>query len=305
MDPLPALLKCCNLCGNRCGLDRTQGRKGPCGAGLLPKIARWLPHKGEEPPLSGTSGSGTIFFSGCSLHCKFCQNYTISQQHEGQEVSLARLAEIMLELQKIGCHNINLVSPTPYVPQIGLAITEARSKGLCLPIVYNSHGYDSPEALKIMEGKVDIFLPDMKYASNAGAERISGIKGYREANRKALEIMFSQVGHLHEDPQTGFADRGLMVRILLLPGQQEGAISNLAYLKEHFSDYLCISLMAQYTPLYKARFYASLNHTICEVEYDKAVESAQNLGFFRLWLQGPDAAFVGVPDFSEENPFFF
>ncbi len=305
IDELSVLLKSCNLCGNNCGIDRTLGQKGPCGAGLLPKVASWLPHRGEEPSLSGTDGSGTIFFCGCSLHCMFCQNYTISQFHEGREVTLVKLSKIMLELQKAGCHNINLVSPTHYGPQIRAAITEARKQGLCLPIAYNSHGYDSPEALKIMEGKVDIYLPDMKYDNNSKAEQLSGIKGYRESNRKALQIMFSQVGHLQEDPKTGLAGRGLMVRILLLPDKQEGAMANLAYLKEHFSDQLCISLMAQYAPLYKARQKASLNRTIFKSEYDEVVDFAKKLGFSRLWFQDPRAAFVGVPDFSDEKPFVF
>ena len=224
MARVKELLKGCCLCARRCGLDRTQGELGPCGAGMLSRVARWLAHMGEEPPISGTHGSGTIFFSGCSLHCVFCQNFDISHLHRhGAEVSSGRLAEIMRELEEAGCHNINLVSPTHYVPQIAEAVELAREQGLELPVVYNTHGYDSAESLAIMDGKADIYLADMKYACNETAWRLSGARGYREANRSAVEEMFAQVGHLIEEPGTGVAVKGLLVRILVLPGQQEGA----------------------------------------------------------------------------------
>ncbi len=276
-----------------------------CGAGTFPKVARWLPHMGEEPPLIGTGGSGTVFFSGCSMRCVFCQNFAISQHGEGGEISIERLAEVMMELQTKGCHNINLVSPTHYAPLIALAVEEAKTRGLCIPVVYNTHGYDAPEALAWMAGKVDVYLADVKYASDACAERFSGIRGYTRVNRKALHTMFSQVGHLQEDPETGLAERGLMVRILVLPENLEGAKDSLVLLKREFSTDLCLSLMAQYVPLYRAGECPPLDRTLQADEYEEVLEFALALGFDRLWVQEPEAAKVGVPDFSADVPFAF
>lgn len=300
-----ASLQGCVLCGRRCGTDRTGEKRGPCGAGLLPKVARWLPHMGEEPPLTGTHGSGTVFFSGCSLRCLFCQNFAISQNGEGEEISVRRLVEIMLELEGRGCHNINLVSPTHYAPQIALALEEAKERGLRVPVVYNTHGYDTPEALAWMRGKTDIYLADVKYADDAHGERFSGIQGYREVNLKALETMFSQVGHLQEDPETGLATRGLLVRILVLPEGIEGAKASLLTLKRLFSTDLCVSLMAQYAPLHKARECPPLHRPLLEGEYEETFRFAWESGFSRIWWQEPAAAYVGVPDFSAERPFTF
>jgi putative pyruvate formate lyase activating enzyme len=260
---------------------------------------------GEEPPLIGTHGSGTVFFTGCSMRCIFCQNYTVSQQGEGVEISLERLVEIMLHLQAEGCHNVNLVSPTHYAPQIGLAVEAAKRQGLEIPVVYNTHGYDSPEALDWMAGKVDIYLADVKYANDAHAERFSGVRAYGRVNHEALRIMFSQVGHLQEDPETGLATKGLMVRILVLPGNKAGVQTSLLRLGRDFSTDLCVSLMAQYVPLYKAGECPPLDRRIQEQEYEEALESALSLGFTRLWVQEPAAAHVGVPDFSADVPFAF
>lgn len=305
LDELRPALEGCSLCGRRCGADRTGEARGPCGAGLHPKVARWLPHMGEEPPLVGTQGSGTVFFTGCSLRCLFCQNFAVSQGGQGREVSVERLAEIMLELQGMECHNVNLVSPTHYAPQIARAVDDARNQGLRVPIVYNTHGYDTPEALAWMQGKVDIYLADVKYANDANARRFSGIEGYREVNHEALRIMFSQVGHFLEDPQTGLATRGLMVRILVLPEGLEGAKASLQTLKRHFSTELCVSLMAQYAPVFKAQEHPPLDRTLLESEYEDVVDFALGLGFTRLWLQEPAAAHVGVPDFAADTPFAF
>jgi putative pyruvate formate lyase activating enzyme len=260
---------------------------------------------GEEPPLIGTHGSGTIFFTGCSMRCIFCQNFSISQLDEGEEIPVARLAEIMLELQAMGCHNVNLVSPTHFVPQIAVAIETAKKGGLKIPVVYNSHGYDTPEALSLMTGKVDIYLADAKYADDDHAERFSGIQAYSRVNREALRIMFSQVGHLQEDPETGLATRGLMVRILILPDGIEGARESLLHLKREFSTDLCLSLMAQYTPLHGATQGPPLNRRLEEREYEEVLDVAESLGFTRIWCQDPTAAHVGVPDFSAEVPFAF
>jgi putative pyruvate formate lyase activating enzyme len=260
---------------------------------------------GEEPSLIGIHGSGTIFFSGCSLRCLFCQNYSISQEGEGQEIPVERLTEIILELERMECHNINLVSPTHYAPQIALAVEDARRQGLEVPVVYNTHGYDTSEALAWMRGKVDIYLTDVKYANDVHGERVSGIARYSQVNHEALRIMFSQVGHLQEDPGTGLASRGLMVRILVLPENIEGAKASLLHLKGEFSTELCVSLMAQYTPLYKAIQTPLLGRTLEPYEYQEVRDFALELGFTRLWLQEPSAADVGVPDFSADMPFTF
>lgn len=305
IETVKSALERCLLCGRRCGTDRTGSKRGPCGAGLLPKVARWLPHMGEEPPLVGDRGSGTVFFSGCSLRCVFCQNFSISQEGQGQEVSIERLTEIVLELQSRGCHNINLVSPTHYAPQIALALTDARRLGLRVPVVYNTHGYDTPEALAWMRGKVDVYLADVKYADDVEAKQCSGVTGYRKVNREALRIMFSQVGHFQEDPASGLATRGLLVRILVLPENLEGARSSLVYLKREFSTALSVSLMAQYVPVFKAELCPPLNRRLLGTEYDEVVDFAIKLGFTRLWLQEPAAADVGVPDFTASVPFTF
>lgn len=246
-----------------------------------------------------------MFFSGCSLRCLFCQNFPISQHGEGTEISVDRLAEILIELQTAGCHNANLVSPTQYAPQIALALEAARRQGLEIPVVYNTHGYDTPEALEWMAGRVDIYLADVKYADDGDAERCSGIAGYSRINREALRIMFSQVGHLREDPEAGLATRGLMVRILVLPEGIEGARTSLVRLKEDFSTDLCLSLMAQYVPLHRAGQFPPLDRALREGEYEEVLDFALELGFTRIWAQDPSAAQVGVPDFSADAPFSF
>jgi putative pyruvate formate lyase activating enzyme len=304
-EKMESALERCNLCGRRCGADRTAGERGACGAGRIPKVARWLSHMGEEPPLIGTQGSGTVFFTGCSMRCLFCQNFAISQLGEGEEIPITRLAEIMLDLQAMGCHNINLVSPTHYAPQIAFAVEDAKGQGLETPVVYNTHGYDTPEALSWMAGKVDIYLADVKYANDAHGERFSGIPKYTRVNHEALRIMFSQVGHLQEDPESGLATRGLMVRILILPERIEGAKASLLHLKREFSTDLCVSLMAQYVPMHKATQYPPLNRRLEEREYKEVLDFAQELGYTRLWCQEPAAAHVGVPDFSADAPFAF
>ncbi|MEW6440923.1 MAG: radical SAM protein [bacterium] len=304
-DRVAAPLKRCSLCGRRCGVDRTRGELGGCGESAVLRVARWLSHMGEEPPLSGARGSGTIFFSGCSLHCLFCQNHAISQQHQGEQVSVERLVEIMMELEGTGSHNVNLVSPTHFVPQAAAAIREARRRGLTVPVVYNSHGYDSREALALLDGLIDIYLPDRKYACNSTAEELSGVRGYREVNREALAAMFRQVGHLQEDARTGLAGRGMLVRILVLPGGLAGAKESLLELQRLFTPRLSISLMAQYTPLHGAVDRPPLDRTVTEDEYWEVVDFAQELGFSQLWIQEPQAAHVGVPDFSSETPFVF
>jgi len=300
-----ALLARCRLCGRACGIDRLGGQVGPCRSGPVPRVARWLPHAGEEPPLSGRGGSGTIFFSGCSLRCLFCQNAAISQTGTGRETPPEALAGIMLALQGQGCHNVNLVSPTHYAPPIAAAVVAARGRGLTVPVVYNTHGFDAPEALACVQGKVDIYLVDMKYAGDAQALALSGVEGYREVNRRAVREMLEQVGPLRVDPDTGLAVRGVLVRILVLPGGAEGARASLSYLKSRFSTEVPVSLMAQYAPVHLAPGHPPLDRPLTPAEYDRAVRFAESLGFRQLWLQEMSSASVGVPDFSSADPFEF
>ena len=295
-------LACCRLCAHGCGIDRRKGQTGFCRAGPLPCVARWLSHGGEEPPLSGTRGSGTIFFSGCSLRCVFCQNAAISQTGEGQEMTPEGLAGIMLELQTMGCHNVNLVSPTHHAVSIAAAIGLARRRGLSVPVVYNSHGYDGPDALACMAGLVDIYLVDMKYASDRMARVFSGADGYREANRAALREMMAQVGPLQVDTADGLATRGVLVRILLLPEGLEGVEASLSYLKSRFSRDLPVSIMSQYAPVYRASGYPPVDRPLLKEEYEAAVAFAVRLGFRNLWLQDLGSSAVGVPDFTAPQP---
>lgn len=218
---------------------------------------------------------------------------------------MERLAGIMLELEASGCHNVNLVSPTHYVPQIAAAIEQARLQGLSVPIVYNTHGYDSPEALSLMEGKVDIYLPDMKYACDSTAEELSDAPGYVEKNREALARMFSQVGHLEEDPESGLARKGMLVRVLVLPGGLAGVKESLVWLAERFSPAIAVSLMAQYVPLHRALGRPPLDRRLSPAEYEEVVKTAEALGFENLWVQDLAGSEAGVPDFSAENPFRF
>ena len=298
-------LRECTLCFRRCGIDRTSGDKGPCRAGLLPRVAASVQHTGEEPPICGERGSGTIFFSGCSLRCVYCQNYQISQSRVGGDITPPRLAELMIDLQERGSHNINLVSPTQYVPQIHAAINMAKSMGLSVPVVYNSHGFDAPEALQLLDGAVDIYLPDLKYSDDEVAKRLSGVEGYVRASRKAISGMFDQVGHLEIDPGTGLAKRGLLVRVLVLPEGLAGVKESLLFLKDSFGTRLAISLMAQYHPVYRAKEFPPLDRPITASEYEEAVDDALALGFEEAWIQDRESTCVGIPDFTSERPFLF
>jgi len=271
----------------------------------LPRVARWLAHRGEEPPLSGVNGSGTIFFTGCPLRCVFCQNAAISQTGEGREVTPEELAGIMLALQGMGCHNVNLVSPTHHGVAIAEAIGQARRGGLSVPVVYNTHGYDTAEALARMAGKVDIYLVDMKYASDRTARAFSGVDGYRDANRAAVREMMAQVGPLQVDSACGLGVRGVLVRILLLPGGLEGVEASLSFLKSRFSSDLPVSLMSQYAPVYLASSHPPLDRCLRRAEYEAAVAFAVRLGFRNLWLQDLGSSEVGVPDFTAAEPFEF
>jgi len=280
-----AMLAECRLCPRECGVDRLRGERGFCRAGAEPIVASWNVHPWEEPPISGTRGSGTIFFSGCTGRCLFCQNYPISQLGVGNTVSVQQLAEMMLELQDRGCHNINLVTPTHFVPQILAALELAIEGGLRLPLVYNTSGYERVETLQLLDGVVDIYLPDAKYADDETARRLSGFVRYVEANRAALREMFRQVGDELVLDGEGIARRGLIVRHLVLPEGLAGTPEVLRWIAENLSPRVHVSLMDQYFPAHKAVGHPVLGRKITAEEYAEALRAFEEAGLTNGWMQ--------------------
>ena len=264
----------CRLCARNCGVNRTQ-TAGYCKMKNDIYISRAALHFWEEPPISGTDGSGTIFFSGCSLSCVFCQNIEISRGRNGKMVSIDRLAEIMTELEEKGAHNINLVTPTHYIPSIAEAIRIAKANGLSIPIVYNTGSYDTPEALKILDGLVDIYLPDLKYYTSKTAAEYSNAKDYPRVSRAAIAEMYRQVGDPMLD-EKGIMTKGVIVRILLLPGRVAEAKLSLKYLLDTYGDSIYVSLMNQYTPM--PNIPPPLNRRITREEYADLVSYAEKIG---------------------------
>ncbi|MBC7319369.1 radical SAM protein [bacterium] len=283
-DMAYSYLESCRLCPRECGANRLKGEKGICGVDVRLWVSSYGPHYGEEPPLSGNSGSGTIFFTYCNLKCVYCQNYTISQLGDGDIVSEEDLANMMLYLQRLGCHNINLVTPTHFVPQILSALVMAVEKGLSIPIVYNTSGYEKLETLKLLDGIVDIYLPDMRYSSSVYAVKYSSAPRYPDVNRLAVREMFRQVGNLVLD-ERGIAKKGLIIRHLVMPEDISGTESVLKFIAEEISKDTYISLMAQYRPEYKAQDFPPLNRRITREEYKRAIEIAKNLGLRNVWTQ--------------------
>ncbi len=291
----------CRLCPRQCRAVRRAGETGYCGQGIFPRVARALPHFGEEPPLTGRRGAGTVFFSGCALRCVFCQNYQISQENRGEDLRIQDLAALFLDLQEKGCHNLDLVSPTPHLPFILQALAVAIPKGLRIPIVYNTHGYLLREVVDLLDGLVDIYLPDMKYGSEEAAMGLSAAQGYVRINRAAVRKMYRQVGPLQTGPDD-IALRGLLVRHLILPA---GASQTSRVLRTlgRISTQIPVSLMAQYRPCHQAEGLGSLNRPITETEYRSALESAKKLGFETLFIQQLASAEVFFPDFTQQDPF--
>jgi len=275
------LLEECHVCPRRCGVNRLAGENGKCHITRQAVISSYGPHFGEEAPLVGRHGSGTIFFTYCNLRCVFCQNYTISQLGEGSPADKEELAKMMLSLQAKGCHNINLVSPTHVVPYILEALELAVSMGLCLPLVYNSGGYDSVETLKLLDGIIDIYMPDMKYSDAKTAEQLSGIKDYPEVNKAAIKEMHRQVGDLKLDEQ-GIAQRGLLVRHLVLPNGLAGTEEIVAFLAKEVSTNTYLNIMAQYHPCYKAFDVPQLSRPVSKQEFYQAIDLAHRQGLNRL-----------------------
>jgi len=274
----------CRLCPRACGADRT-ATAGACGAGEKVRINLWQVHFGEEPPISGTQGSGTIFFSHCNLRCVYCQNHRISQEGWGQDYDITGLASIMLQLEAGGVHNLNLVTPTHYSPQILSALTKARGQGLGLPVVWNSSGYELAETLRDLSGSVDIYLPDLRYAENASARRYSAAADYPERAAAAILEMFRQVGHLRLDG-SGLAVRGILVRLLLLPGNISRVDLSLRWIRDHLGAETAISIMTQYYPAHRVpSSFPEINRPITQSEYDDILDVMDSLGFENGYVQ--------------------
>jgi len=275
------LLESCSLCPHTCGVNRLTGDVGKCRTPREAIVSSYGPHFGEEAPLVGGHGSGTIFFTNCNLRCQFCQNYSISQLGEGEKVNREELADMMLSLQAKGCNNINLVSPTHVVPQILEALEIAVESGLQLPLVYNSGGYDSVETLRILDGIVDIYMPDMKYDDEETAKELSGIESYPSTNKAAIKEMHQQVGDLKINEQ-GVAERGLLVRHLVLPNGLAGTKGIVNFLSGEISPNTYVNIMDQYHPCYRAFQIESLVRRISPVEFHEALSLAQEAGLSRL-----------------------
>jgi putative pyruvate formate lyase activating enzyme len=275
-------LEDCDLCARYCRINRRETTQGAvCRTGERAVVHGFGAHFGEEDPLRGVNGSGTIFFAWCNLRCVFCQNWDISQKGIGREVEPAELAAIMLRLQALGCHNINLVTPSHAVAQIVAAVRIAASQGLRLPLVYNTGGYDSPEALRLLDGIVDIYMPDMKYGDSNLARRYSKARDYVEINQAAVREMHRQVGDLVLD-ELGIARRGLLVRHLVLPSGIAGTESVLAFLAREISRHTYLNLMDQYRPCYRADEYPPLDRALTQAEFAQALALADRFGLRRL-----------------------
>lgn len=276
-----AALSACELCPHRCRVDRTRGERGVCRTGALARVASAGPHYGEEAPLVGRGGSGTIFFAGCTMRCVFCQNADISQTDAGEEVSAEELASIMLDLERAGCENINLVSPTHVTPQILAALDVAVGQGLSVPLVWNTGGYERGETLTLLDGVVDIYLPDAKYASEEVARRLSGVRDYPAHMRAALVEMHRQVGELSLDERR-VAVRGLMVRHLVLPGGLAGTAEIARFIAEEISPDTYVNVMGQYRPCYRAHAHLPLARRVTREEVAEAMRAARAAGLTRL-----------------------
>ena len=277
-------LSACRLCPRECGVNRLEGERGFCGAGRLARVAAVSVHHGEEPPISGTRGSGTVFFSHCNMKCLFCQNYPISQYGNGREMDAETLAGELMRIRELGVHNVNFVTPTPHVPQMLEAVRRARGKGFDLPVVYNTNGYDAPDTLALLDGVVDIYLPDAKYLSAELAGTASETPDYARHNDAAIAEMVRQVGFLSIGGD-GIATRGVLVRHLVLPGRVGETEALLAHLAERHGPELPLSLMGQYFPAWRAGATDGFDRKVTRKEYGRAIEAASLLGFRNAFIQ--------------------
>ena len=294
----------CTLCPRNCFVNRKLGEKGICGQSSTLKVARAALHFWEEPCISGEKGSGAVFFSGCALHCVFCQNQEIANGSVGKEISKERLSEIFLELQEKGANNINLVTPGHFVPQIVPAIERARNQGLNLPIVYNTSSYENVDTIRKLEGIVDIYLPDFKYMSSSLSEKYSHAPDYSEVAKKVVAEMVRQTGaaSFYEKEGQELMQRGVIVRHLILPGCMEDSKNIIRYLHDAYGDTIYLSIMNQFTPLKNVEKYPELNRKLTEDEYDEVVDFAIDLGVENGFIQvGETAEDSFIPDFNCEG----
>ncbi|MCQ2550047.1 MAG: radical SAM protein [Lachnospiraceae bacterium] len=290
----------CNQCPRHCLVDRQAGKIGYCGETDAVRIGRAALHPWEEPVISGKNGSGTVFFSGCNLRCIYCQNVSIANGQVGRAITIEELAEIFLQLQEEGAHNINLVTPSHYTEQIRIALELAKKKGLHIPIVYNTGGYDSVESLRTLEGLIDIYLPDMKYANPELAWQYSHAKDYLEINRLAIAEMVRQAGLPQIEASTGLMRKGVIVRHLVLPGSVKNSKKVLEYLINTYKNDIFVSIMNQYTPMEQVKEHPLLSRKVTKREYQKVIGYALELGLENGFLQeGETATASFIPEFSE------
>lgn len=279
----------CLLCPRKCGINRSTGQTGVCGVSSEIKVARAALHYWEEPCISGKRGSGAVFFSGCSLHCVFCQNREISDGKEGKVISKERLSDIFMELADKGANNINLVTPGQYIPDIVWAVNDAKSRGMKLPIIYNTSGYENVTELKLLEGIVDVYLPDFKYMDSTLSARYSRAKDYPSVAKQALSEMVRQQPDVVIDDATGLIQKGVIVRQLLLPGHVNDAKAVLKYLYDTYHDHVYISMMSQFTPI-ALKDYPEINRTVTRREYERLVDYALKIGITNAFIQEGDVA---------------
>lgn len=279
----------CLLCQRKCGINRRTGQTGVCGVSSEIKVARAALHYWEEPCISGKRGSGAVFFSGCSLHCVFCQNREISDGKEGKVISKERLSDIFIEIADKGANNINLVTPGQYIPDIVWAVNDAKSRGMKLPIIYNTSGYENVTELKLLEGIVDVYLPDFKYMDSTLSARYSRAKDYPSVAKQALSEMVRQQPEVVIDDATGLIQKGVIVRQLLLPGHVNDAKAVLKYLYDTYRDHVYISMMSQFTPI-ALKDYPEINRTVTKREYERLVNYALEIGITNAFIQEGDVA---------------
>jgi putative pyruvate formate lyase activating enzyme len=291
-------LASCKLCPRNCGINRYAGKSGYCNASKELRVARAALHHWEEPCISGTRGSGTVFFSDCSLKCVYCQNHTISQGKSGKVISISRLSDIFLELEAQGAHNINLVTPTHYVYHIMEAIDLSKAKGLSLPIVYNSSGYDNASIIKELKGYIDVYLPDIKYFDDKYASQYSNAPGYFNYASEAVKEMLSQVGQVYFDDE-GIIEKGVIIRHLMLPGLLFDSKKIIDFIFSTFGHSVYISIMNQFTPMYQVKEYRNLNRTLNPLHYDCLIDYALSLGIKNAYIQESGTCTESfIPDFD-------
>jgi putative pyruvate formate lyase activating enzyme len=311
VEALEKLLSSCTVCPLDCANNRMEDELARCYSGRLPIVSSYTAHFGEEPALVGRHGAGNIFFGNCNLRCVYCQNYQISQTHKEQirnQVTHERLAEIMIELQGRGCHNINFVSPTHFAPQMARSVFLATQQGLRLPIVYNTNAYDSVEVLRLLDGIVGVYLPDLKYAENEAGYEYSKVKNYKDHARNAIAEMYSQMGDELVFGEDGLLKRGLVIRLLVLPNDLAGVRESLEWIRDTLSPRVAVSMMAQYYATNRAATaprYTLLSRRITESEWLRALSALDELGMEEGWMQEYDgASHYYRPDFTDrETPF--